>query len=140
MSVLLVNGPVEDMGVYEGDDAVEGPVKPSKGSSACVWTACVEQSIFVAVIWQCFSLPNDSVEVRHSSSMGLGVTEPPSSSAGEELPVVVEVVDVVTSFPPNIDVAVAEAVFVHLEVGVPGMAEVYLSSTRQRVYLFRSAT
>ena len=90
MSVLLANGAAEDIGVYEGDDAVEGPVKPSRGSSACVWTACVEQSIVLAVIWQFFSLPNDIFEVRHSSSMGLGVSEPPNFSAGEELPLTVE--------------------------------------------------
>ena len=124
MSVLLANGPVEDIGVYEGEDAVERPVKPSKGSSACVWTACVEQSIVVAVIWQFFSLPNDSFEVRHSSSMGLGVNEPPSSSVEGELSVVVDALDGVASFTPNIEVGIADSAFVRLVIGVPGIAEV----------------
>ena len=38
-SVLLMTGPAEDIGVKDGEDVVEAPVNPSKGSSNWVCTA-----------------------------------------------------------------------------------------------------
>lgn len=85
-SVELTTGPVADMGVSDGEEAVDRPENPSNGSSHLVCTAYVEQSIVVAVIWTVFSFPNESVEVRHSSIKGFGVIEPLKSSGDELLP------------------------------------------------------
>ena len=85
-SVELARGPEDDIGVRDGEEAVDGPVNASNGSSHMVCTAWVEQSIALAVICRDFSsLPKESFEVLHSSIMGLGVMDPVRSSGEEAL-------------------------------------------------------
>jgi len=56
-----------DIGVREGDEVTEAPLKLSNGSSEVVKVANVEASSAEADIWTLFSPSSENSEVRHSS-------------------------------------------------------------------------
>ena len=73
-------GSVGDIGVRDGEDAVDLPEKLSNGSSEVVRVAIVELSIAVAKICIVLSPSSASIEMHHSSLIGRGVIEPATSS------------------------------------------------------------
>ena len=68
-----------DKGVKDGDEVFERTEKLSSGSSEAVCVEKIELSIAVAMICMFFALPCVKVEIRHSSFIGLGVSEPSKS-------------------------------------------------------------
>lgn len=84
MSVGFEIGSVGDIGVSDGEDAVDRPEKLSSGSPEKVCEAMLEASNVVAVISILRRPPSDSLEVRHPSIMGRGVMDPAMSSCDSE--------------------------------------------------------